>query len=77
MANPGNQHCASCIGTLSFYMAERIEMAFDWEQTHNEPRIRRCTRAPPSEYERTIRARQRCGLVSNYFDRLYYDAFPQ
>ena len=22
MANPGNQHCANCIGTLSFHIAE-------------------------------------------------------
>jgi len=30
----------------------------------------RCTLSPPGEYNRTIRVRWRCGLVSNYFDHI-------
>jgi len=29
MASPGNQHCASCIGTLSFPIA--VFIAFVWD----------------------------------------------
>jgi len=29
-----------------------------------------CTLAPPSESDWTVRVRQRCGLMSNYFDHL-------
>jgi len=29
-----------------------------------------CTLAPPGEYYWTVRVRQRCGLMSNYFDHL-------
>jgi len=34
-----------------------------------EPCIRRgCTLAPLGEYDRIVRIRRRCGLMSNYFD---------
>jgi len=29
-----------------------------------------CTLAPPGEYDRTVRVRQRCARMSNYFDHL-------
>jgi len=29
-----------------------------------------CTLAPPGEYVWTVRVRQRCSLMSNYFDHL-------
>jgi len=31
-----------------------------------------CTLAPPGEYDLTVRVRRRCGLMSNYFDHLFY-----
>ena len=32
---------------------------------------RRCTLAPPGEYDWTVRERRRCGLMPNYFDHLF------
>jgi len=31
-----------------------------------------CTLAPPGEYEWTVHVQRRCGLMSNYFDHLFY-----
>jgi len=31
-----------------------------------------CTLAPPGEYDRAVHVRQRCGLMSNYFDDLLH-----
>jgi len=28
--------------------------------------------APPSKYDRTVHLGQRCGLISNYFDHLFF-----
>jgi len=31
-----------------------------------------CTLSPPEEYGWTVHLRRRCGLMSNYFDHLYF-----
>ena len=33
MASPENQHCANCIGTLSFPMANTIAYEFCWPRS--------------------------------------------
>jgi len=48
--------------------AEPIKMPFRLRPRKNV--IRRVTFAPPGEYSWSIHVRQRCGLLSNYFDPL-------
>jgi len=36
-----------------------------------------CTLAPSSEYDWTVPVRRRCGLMSNYFDHLFFTLFQR
>jgi len=55
-------------------LAEPIEMPFGlWTRLGPRKHVTwRCTLVPPGEYDWTVRVHRRCGLMSNYFDHLFY-----
>ena len=68
---------AICICVFVCLAHRRVDQEAVWGQTHAHTinrlldRVHNCTLTPHGEYDWTIRARWRCGLTANYFDRLF------
>ena len=64
-------HTAKEVNSVRHNSRQSVSSSQSPASNNNLLRTAAASLLPPSEYDRMIHARRRCGFISNYFDRLF------